>query len=350
MPKVCLLAPVPPPAGGIAGWTKRMMSAELKDGWEVVVVDEQVLGGRTNFGASSKAKFFPECKRSFRIWKDLWKALGDKDVKVVQSCVPAGKGSLLRETVCRKIVHLKKRKFIIHFRCTVPNMVSSGMHTRLFKRFVNRCDFALLLNKQSEQFVKKLCPDTVCKVVPNFIDAKELVEKTQVNPAIRTALYVGGVIKEKGCQLIVETAKLLPDIVFRLVGKPGLKEQVFPENVILCGEQPKEVVAEEMKNADLFLFLSAFWGEGFSNALAEAMAASLPCIVTDWAANADMIGDGGGKVVDPDPAAVKEAILSLEDPTVREEMGRRNFRKVRDCYLESRITGEYVDIYNDLIK
>ena len=39
--KVVLLAQTPPPHGGIAGWTERMLKARLKNGWEVVVVDEK---------------------------------------------------------------------------------------------------------------------------------------------------------------------------------------------------------------------------------------------------------------------------------------------------------------------
>ena len=51
--KVVLLAPTPPPAGGIAGWTVRMMSAKLKNNWQVVVVDEKVTGDRQVFGDKS---------------------------------------------------------------------------------------------------------------------------------------------------------------------------------------------------------------------------------------------------------------------------------------------------------
>lgn len=91
MPKVCILAPVPPPAGGIGAWTIRMMNASLKNDWEVVVVDEQVMGGRTNFGSTAKAHLGIEIRRCFKIWKDLWKTLKDPDVRVVHSCIQIGR-------------------------------------------------------------------------------------------------------------------------------------------------------------------------------------------------------------------------------------------------------------------
>ena len=39
---VVLLAPTPPPYGGIAVWTDRMKKAKLKNGWKVKVVDEKI--------------------------------------------------------------------------------------------------------------------------------------------------------------------------------------------------------------------------------------------------------------------------------------------------------------------
>ena len=58
--KVILLAPTPPPAGGIAGWTARMLKAELKNGWTIRVVDEKVIGKRGVFGQSNKRNYVTE--------------------------------------------------------------------------------------------------------------------------------------------------------------------------------------------------------------------------------------------------------------------------------------------------
>lgn len=350
MPKVCILAPVPPPAGGIGAWTIRMMNASLKNGWKVVVVDEQVFGGRTNFGSTSKAHLSTEIRRCFRIWKNLWKQLKDPEVRVVQSCVPVGMGSLARESVCRFLTHITGKKFIIHFRCTVPNMIHNNLHQRMLKGFVSKCDCVMLLNDQSHRYLRNLCPNQDYRVIPNFVDQDEIVCRSKVKDTIETALYVGGVIEEKGCSLIIESAKLLPHVQFRLVGKVGMETNGISENVVLCGELPKNRVREELENADVFLFLTHFWGEGFSNALAEAMAASLPCIVTDWAANADMIENKGGVIVNPTPEAVKNAFEMMANPQRRLEMGTWNSLKVRQSYSEKIVTEQYVDVYDSITK
>ena len=131
--KVILLAPTPPPAGGIAGWTERMLHAELKDGWEVLVVDEKVSGGRQVFGKEGRKNLWDEAKRCFRIWHDLRMKLRDPDVKVVHSCIPSMTPSMLRELVCASITHARGRKFIIHFRCTVPNTTKGRLGRLVLK-------------------------------------------------------------------------------------------------------------------------------------------------------------------------------------------------------------------------
>ena len=116
------------------------------------------------------------------------------------------------------------------------------------------------------------------------------------------------------------------------------------------GQLDRASVKEELMKADVFLFMTYFRGEGFSNALCEAMAAGLPCVVTDWAANADMVGDDGGVVVpvkDVDKAV--EAIRSMLDPKTRRVMSESNISKVQSKYLEPIVINQYVDGYNELL-
>ena len=57
MNKVILLAPTPPPAGGIAGWTVRMLNSKLKNEWKIELVDEKLLGNREAFGDKTKKNY-----------------------------------------------------------------------------------------------------------------------------------------------------------------------------------------------------------------------------------------------------------------------------------------------------
>lgn len=349
-PKVCLLAPIPPPAGGIAAWTQRMINSSLKNDWKVVVVDEQVICGRTNFGKKSKRNLFVEAFRCFKIWTNLSKTLKDKDVLVVHSCIPASTGAMMRELVCCFITHLYKRKFIVHFRCTLPYTVNSSFKKRLFRFFMRFVDHILLLNQQSIDFVSSYNIFNKSSVIPNFVDNRELYKTKTYNDKLKKVLYAGGVIEEKGCSLIIDVAKRMPEIEFHLVGKIGIDTSNATQNVIFHGEQPKDFVEKIMRESDVFLFLTHFWGEGFSNALAEAMASALPCIATDWSANKDMIENRGGIIVESNVNSVVDALNKLQSKNIRKEMGEWNYSKVLQDYSIDVVTGKYVDLYESIIR
>ena len=351
--KVILLAQLPPPSGGIASWTKRMQVAELKNNWKSAIVDEKVIGGRDIFGDNTKKKLSVEIKRCLGIWKNLWKELKDKEATVVHSSIPAGFTGMLRETFCAIITKMKGRKFIIHFRCTVPNMVKDGKTLLMFRVLVSLSDAVIALNTPSLIFTKKYFPNKKVKLIPNFVAVDEKKKNRKYETEKVTVLYAGGVIREKGCIDILECAKRTPHINYRLVGAVDkeMKNQEIPSNVILCGETNKEGVQRELNNADIFMFVSFFHGEGFSNALAEAMANGLPCVVSDWAANADMIEDKGGYVTlvhDIDKMAFAIEKLA-SDAFLRKKMGEWNQMKVEQYYTQDCVTSQYVDLYEEVL-
>lgn len=353
MNKVVLLAPTPPPAGGIAGWTMRMLEASLKNNWKVEVVDEKLLGNTETFGEGSKRHLFDEIKRTLRIWSDLRKKLKDADVKVVHSCIPSTTFAMMREYVCAMITHQKKRQFIIHFRCTTPNTTQGRLGNFVFKKICEISDHIIVLNTLSLKHVETIC-NTSVEIIPNFVDVSEISESKEIGEKVKVALYVGGVIETKGCSLICNIAKKFPNIQFRMVGKAEqtiIDQAASLSNVILTGPKNKREVKEELRTADLFLFLSHFRGEGFSNSLAEAMAYGIPCIVTDWAANADMIEDKGGIIVGVDD--LDESIKAMRnelDYARRKKQSKFNIEKIRNSYVSDIVLDKYVNCYERLYK
>ncbi len=346
--KVAILAPLPPPSGGIASWMARMLKSQLKNGWEVVHVDESVSGNRTVW--NSKRKFSEEIKRSRKIWKDLKNALKDPEVKVVHSCIPSSNFGMIREYICARITKKRGRKFIIHYRCTVSAYTKGKIGYFMLKKLTNLSDLAMVLNSDSKETVEKHSK-TKTLIIPNFVNADTVSKKgeKEISDTVKTALFVGGVLPQKGCNQILDAAKHFPDINFRLIGHVATTFADVPENFILTGEKTKTEVEEEMKNADMFVFPS--WSEGFSNALAEAMAKGLPCIATDLSANCDMLEDKGGITIPvKDSSALIEAINRIkDDKELRQSMSDFNIDKVNTYYTDKAVLDQYVDVYESLI-
>jgi len=348
--KIILLSPLPPPSGGIAGWTQRMQKAELKNKWTVGVVDEKLIGERNENIGGHKKSMFTEFNRSRKIWKDLKNQLADADARVVQACIPATAGAMMREIISAKITHRKGRKFITHFRCTVPNMIKSKLQMFLLKILVHNSDCIFCLNQQTINFIKLFDETADCRYIPNFVDLSETYQRAEFSDTVKKIVYTGRIFESKGCRLMVDVARKCPDIQFELIGKIAMDIDNLPENVVFTGEKDKEFIRRELKAADVFMFLTKFPGEGFSNSLAEAMAYSLPCIVSDWAANRDMIGTEGGIVLNsPSVNDVLSAISIIEQKGLREKMGKNNYVKVVGNFSRKVVTDQYVEVYEELM-
>ena len=350
--KVILLAPTPPPAGGIARWTMRMLNAKLDYNWKIELIDEKVIGKREVFGKNAKKNFIEEIKRCIKIWTELNKKLKDKNVFVVHSCIPSATLSMIREYICACITKHHKKKFIIHFRCTVPNTTKGRIGKIILELLCKKSDKIIILNRQSEEFLKKIT-NTDLKLIPNFIDSSELVNSKIINKQIKKVIYTGGVIEQKGCKDIIKVAEAYPNVEFKLIGKIDQEIKQSAEkykNVVITDEKSSKEITEELKMADVFIFLSYFSGEGFSNALVEAMAAGLPCIVSDWAANADMIENKGGIIVPcKSPEKAIEALRKIKDFKIRQMQSEFNIKKVRDNYIDYIVINKYVNLYEECL-
>ncbi len=349
---VALLGILPPPNGGIASWTKRMLSSEyMEAGANLYLVDERLSKGRAVFGSASKRNLFDEIGRCVRIWKDLNRCIKQNSVDVVHANIPAFPLSMLREIGCAVVAKANHSKFVIHFRCTVPVAARGKVSRWILGRILSLSDAAIVLNQRSLDFVKSIS-DTNAYLIPNFVSEVDIPNLMETNfqrssgPLMRV-LYAGGLIEEKGVLDVIAVAKRLPAVEFRLAGEGDALDGLdVPGNVTMLGSLDKDALRLEYQFADAFLFLTRFQGEGFSNSLVEAMSYALPCVCTEWAANRDMVGDYPELVVPiRDVDSAQYALTLLDDPDFRREVGESNQRKVLSDYRESVVAQKYLTVY-----
>lgn len=346
---VALLAPLPPPIGGIGTWALRVKEAMPKE-CEITFVNEGLVGGREFFGEKSKKKLSDEWRRCQRIWRDLESVLSTGEIDIVHANIPAVPGGILRELRCAQIAHAHNCKFIVHWHSTVSQSVSSRVTEALLKRICDVADAIIVLNEKSRSYVEART-NTPVYLLPNFVSDEEMIVRVSSRKKIETCLYVGGVCEDKGIYEFLELAERFPDITFKAIGKiEGGVTDAAPKNVVLTGPLDHSDIKDAMVDADIFIFLTHYRHEGFSVALTEAMAAGLPCIATDWAANKDMIGQSGGIIIqcgNVDSAC--EALRHLESPDVRAFMGRTNVDKVANSYTARVVLNDLCEIYSDVM-
>ncbi|MEI6521153.1 MAG: glycosyltransferase family 4 protein [bacterium] len=345
--KVLLISPLPPPAGGIASWTKIYLASNKVKENNVDIVNIAVSGERVQ--SYTKINITDEIKRFIKIIMNLNTKINSNKYDIVHlnsACSPKG---LLRDYLCALMVKRKGIKLVSHFRCDVTYMLKGNFARFIFKKLCEKTDRIFSLNTVSKEYIKSDSGiDSI--IMPNFIDNNIIKNTFTVNPNIKKIIYVGHVMKSKGCYEIIEAAKKLADKDFILVGHitEEFRNIALPDNIKLIGEVEKNEVFNYLNNADLFLFPT--YSEGFPNVIIEAMACGLPIIASAVGAIPDMIEDKGGYLIDVgNVQQIIDAIIKSEDSNLRQSMSDWNIEKVKKSYLLDTVMDKIFDEYEKLV-
>ena len=130
----------------------------------------------------------------------------------------------------------------------------------------------------------------------NMIPPYDIKSEYNISSNKKIIITVGELIPRKNHMIVLEAIKEInEDFVYVIVGQgdlmPELKKVVKQNNleakVLFVGYKEKETVIGFLKSSDIFILPS--FQEGLSVALMEAMACSLPCIVSNIRGNVDLI-------------------------------------------------------------
>jgi glycosyltransferase involved in cell wall biosynthesis len=176
--------------------------------------------------------------------------------------------------------------------------------------------------------------------VQTIYNGSDLTDWNRVSRPARTSgdllvTTVGNIRRVKGHDILIKAAGLIvsqfPKVSFTIAGDI-LEQDYFAELQTLIAELNLSDhfhfvggvtdLSRHLAAADIFVLPSR--SEGFSNAIVEAMAASLPVIATDVGGNAEAVRSGvtGFLVPSEDPVALSAAIIGLlSDPSRAKAMG-----------------------------
>jgi len=195
---------------------------------------------------------------------------------------------------------------------------------RIFSRLTieasRKCDI-IVLNRDTYFTLRSRKIGKRVYLIPNPIRD----EFFKIQPYIQgfNIVYVGRLSREKGVLTLVEAfaevVKAIPEARLIIVGdgslRPHVKKQIrelnLEDKVLITGFIPNSQIPRILEKASVFVLPS--YGEGLSNALLQAMAAGLPCVVSDTEENREVVRHGVNGLLFPvgDSKALAEVLIRV---------------------------------------
>ncbi|KKQ40652.1 MAG: hypothetical protein US58_C0014G0014 [Candidatus Magasanikbacteria bacterium GW2011_GWA2_37_8] len=204
-----------------------------------------------------------------------------------------------------------------------------------------------------------LAPENKFKLIYNGVDT-EVNEPVDRNNNLINLIFVGRLAEPKRPELTIEAISLLPqtikdNIKFTIVSgglKEGFLKKLAEEkkvNVEFKGDLSKEQVIKELKQADIFVFISAW--EGFPYTILEAMSCGLPVIASNVGGISEVVNETNGVLVKNEIGQIQAAILKLvNDSGLRLQLGTKGKELVKQNFSLEKMYQAVEEVYKSIIK
>lgn len=352
--KVCLAAPIPPPYGGIANWTKVLLSSLQKKKEEVActVVDLSPKK-RVTEKTSLLRRALIGGKGLFRAVRETKKALKEGDFTALH-LTSSGSLGLIRDLVILNYAKKKKVKSVYHLHYGRITEICQRKG-REFRRLLSSLTAAtkiVVIDKKTEETLREMGFSEKTVYIPNGIDTESLPVRKNERKNILT--YIGWVIPKKGIEELITAWKGLSasekkDWKLQIIG-PYDKDYIerFQSeqrtDIIFTGELPHEKALAVLNEGKGFVLPSHT--EGFPYSVLEAMALGVRIIGTEVGNIPEMLkGTEGILIPKQDENALREAVRSL----IQSENGfdPSAVRKVTEEYEITKVTERYLKLWKE---
>ncbi len=244
---------------------------------------------------------------------------------------------------------------------------------RLSARFSSKVNKIHYVAEESAKLHKIIgfCEDNAI-LIPNGFDTDKFKPDSHAKIQLRNelsitdgSLLVGLVARYhpmKDHKNLIQAAKIvkdrIPKVKFLLVGNDIDEKNIelnklidqydLKNHVILLGVRediPKIVAA-------LDVAVNCSYSESFPLAVGEAMAAGVPCVVTDTGACGWVVDNTGRVVPVKDSPALAEGILELLslEPNERANLGEKARERVQENFALNKIVKKFENLYLDAVK
>ncbi len=354
--KLLLVAPVPPPYGGIANWVV-LMKKYLSDKEEVELVDivniapkQRGLDGRTLYD-----RIIEQGLQMLQLRSQIKEIIQEKKPTVVH-ITTSGQLAIIRDIFFLKLLKQKKIRSVyhIHFGRIAEIAERNTFEWKLLKRALRLATVVIAIDQKTQSIFEKQLLMNKSILVANPFITKD-VEKHTNTTTSKTIMFLGWCVKTKGIEELlsawIDIESNYSDWQLKIVGpydqdyKEKLVKKYTSNSIIFEGEKEHEEALDILSKSGIFILPS--YTEGFPNAVLEAMALRKPIIATDVGAISDMLSEECGIVIRPrDAEVVKKALIKLlDDEQLRKKLGDNAYYRVRKHYDIDVIYKKYLSIW-----
>ncbi len=360
MKKVLLVAPVPPPYGGIANWTA-MINEYVEKNKTIEFCSVNTAPKRRSLdGRSLFERIVVDGFKMFKKKKEV-KRLIKSENPIAVHITTSGQFAVIRDILILKAIRkIKNRpKTVYHIRFgRIPEIAKLNTREwKLIKRALTLADEIIAIDHSTEQVIKQFLPDVKVQYIPNPFDLKKLNElDIQPNQTKKEVLFLGWVVKTKGIEELLSAWQNIKsdydDWQLRIIGpySPNYVDELGKkfslETVVFDGEKKHDESMQLLAQTGIFVLPS--YTEGFPNVVLEAMALSKPIVATKVGAIPDMIEDGCGCLINSKSSQEIEMALSklMDDRDLSIQMGIKARSKLERDYTLERVFEQYLSVWN----
>lgn len=226
-------------------------------------------------------------------------------------------------------------------------------YARWTKAYKDNVDmYACITSFQKRKLIAAGFDENKITVIPNLMDAPKTLDAHQGN----YIAFCGRLSREKGVDLIMETARRHPEITFKFAGElrdPDLIENL-PANCELRGYVSGEELNDFYKQASFFVMASK-WYEGFPMSILEAAKYGKCTIGPNHGGFTEIIGQGEnarGKLFEPSNVddLEKQIVELWNDPKTTEDLGKKAFEKLQKRYSSEVVYKQWETLFEELKK
>ena len=215
----------------------------------------------------------------------------------------------------------------------VSYVVSGGLHAQPYSaarmRHIQEADAVFVNNTYLGELLQQKTGIDAAGVIYDGIDRRYYFEAGAEGKRSEqtTALFAGSLRPYKRVPVVVQQAKGWPDVQFRIAGV-GEEEEICRNlakelgclNVKFLGHLSQGELAEEMRQADIFLFPSVV--EGHPQVLVQAAACGLPIVAMNIYRPDFVVQGVTGFLAEDDHELAEKFGLLVQSSELRQKMGK----------------------------